>query len=65
MYTLQEKTRPICHTYPMLSLRMALEHTYLMGSTHSNLSRSYQQRWTEPLLPRKRALNTIHNMMAD
>jgi hypothetical protein len=65
MYTLQGKTRPTCHTHPMLSSHMVPDHTYLTQSMHSNLSWSYQQRWTKPLLLRKRAPDTIHSTTAD
>jgi hypothetical protein len=33
---------------------MLPDHTYLTRSTHSNLSRSLQQIWTDPLLMRRR-----------
>jgi hypothetical protein len=55
----------ICHTHPMLSLRMVPDHTYLTCSTHSNISHSRQQSWAGPLLLRKRAPDTIHNTSAD
>jgi hypothetical protein len=41
------------------------DHTYLTWSTHSNLLWSCQQRWTEPLISRKRASDPIHIMMND
>jgi hypothetical protein len=41
------------------------DHTYLMRSTHSKLLWNHQQRWTEPLLLRKWALNPIYSMTAD
>jgi hypothetical protein len=47
MYTMQGKTRPTRHTLPTLSPRMAIDHTYLMWSTHSILSWSRQQIWWE------------------
>jgi hypothetical protein len=56
------KTRPTHHT---LSPHMVLDHTYLTRLTHSNHSRSRQQRWTKPLLLRKRAFDTIHSMSID
>jgi hypothetical protein len=65
MYTLQGKTWPTRHTYPMLGPHMVLDHTYLTWSTHSNLSCSRPQSWAGPLLLRKRAHDTIHNMSAD
>jgi hypothetical protein len=65
MYTLQGKTWPTHNKLSTLSLHMVQHHTYLTWSTYSNLSCHRQQRWTEPLLPRKMAPNTIHSMMAD
>jgi hypothetical protein len=44
---------------------MALDHMYLTRSMYSNRSQSHQQRWTEPLLLRKRAPDTIYNTTAD
>jgi hypothetical protein len=44
---------------------MVPDHTYLTWSMHSNLSRSHQQSWAGPLVLRKRAPETIHNMPAD
>jgi hypothetical protein len=44
---------------------MALDHMYLTWSTYNNLSHHRQQRWTEPLLLRKRAPDTIHTTMAN
>jgi hypothetical protein len=41
--------------HPTLSSRMVPNYTYFTWSTYSNLSRSHQQWWTEPPLPRKRA----------
>jgi hypothetical protein len=38
MYILQGKTRPICHTLSTLGPHMALDNTYLMWSTYSNIS---------------------------
>jgi hypothetical protein len=38
MYTLQRKTRSICHTLSTPSLHMALHHMYLAKFTHRNLS---------------------------
>jgi hypothetical protein len=64
MYTLQGKTRPTCHTFFMLSPRMAHNHTYLTRSAYSNLSYSCQQIWTDPLHLRRRALDTIHSTTA-
>jgi hypothetical protein len=49
----------------MLSPRMVPEHTYLTRSTHSNLSRSHQQIWTDPLLLRRRAPNPTHSTPTD
>jgi hypothetical protein len=43
---------------------MVPDHTYLMRSTHSNLSRSHQQSWAGPLLPRKRASDKFHSTSA-
>jgi hypothetical protein len=51
--------QPIRHTHPMLGPRMVPNHMYLMRSTHSNLLRSRQQNYTDPLPLRKRALDTI------
>jgi hypothetical protein len=65
MYTIQRKTRPTRHTLFTLSSSMTLDHTYLTWSMYSNFSWSRQQRWTELLLLRKRAPNTIHNTTAD
>jgi hypothetical protein len=59
------ETRPTHHTHPMLIPRMIPNHTYLTWSTHSNLSRSHQQSWIGPLLPRKRAPDTIQSTPAD
>jgi hypothetical protein len=59
------ETRSICHTHPMLSPCMVADQMYLTRSTHSKLSRSHQQSWAGPLLPRKRAPDTIHNTPAD
>jgi hypothetical protein len=65
MYTMQEKIWPIRHTHPMLSPCMVLDYTYLTWSTHSNLSRVTDRfRWI-PLLPRKRAPDTIPSTPAD
>jgi hypothetical protein len=47
------ETRPTRHTHPMLSPRMVPDYTYLTRSMYSNLLRSRQQQWAEPLLPRK------------
>jgi hypothetical protein len=63
MYTLQGKTQPTRHMLPMLSPRIALDHTYLTWSTYSNLSRVVDS--SESLLLRKRAPDTIHNMPTD
>jgi hypothetical protein len=57
--------RPTGHTHLMLSPRMVPDLTYLTQSTHSNLSRSRQQSWAGSLLLRKRALDTIHNTLAN
>jgi hypothetical protein len=38
-----------CHMLSTVDLCMTLDHTYLMRSSYSNLSRSRQQRWTDPL----------------
>jgi hypothetical protein len=65
MYTLQGKTRPTHHTHPTLGPRIVLDHTYLMWSTHSNLSRSHQQSWVGSLFPRKKAPDTIRSTPAD
>jgi hypothetical protein len=61
MYTLQGKTRPTRHTLSTFGPCMALGHIYLTWSTYSNLSWSHQQSWAGPLLPRKMALDTVHN----
>jgi hypothetical protein len=61
MCTLQGKTRPTRHKLSTLSPRMVWDHTYLTWSTYSNLSRSHQQSWAGPLLPRKRTPDTIHS----
>jgi hypothetical protein len=58
-------TQPTRHTHPTLSVRMVPDHTYLTRSTHSNLSRSHDQSWAGPLLPRKKASDTIHTTTAD
>jgi hypothetical protein len=58
------ETRPTLHMHPKLTPCIVPYHTYLTWWTHSNLSRSYQQHWTNPLLPRKRAPNTSHNTLA-
>jgi hypothetical protein len=63
MYTLQGKTRSTRHTLSTLSPRMVHNHTYLTRSAYSNLSYSYQQIWTDPLHPRRRAPDTIHSTM--
>jgi hypothetical protein len=65
MYTMQGKTRPAHHIYPTLGPHMVPDHTYLMWSTYSNLSRSHQQSWVGPLLSRKRAPDTIISTPAD
>jgi hypothetical protein len=44
---------------------MDLDHTYLVWSIYSNLSRTRQQIWIDPLAPRRRAPNIIHSTMAD
>jgi hypothetical protein len=59
------ETQPTHHTHPTLSPCMVLDHTYLMRSTHSNLSRSHRQSWAGSLLPRKRTSHIIHSTMAD
>jgi hypothetical protein len=64
MYTLQGKTGPTRHTHPTFSPCMVPDHTYLTRSTHSNSSRSHQQSWAGPLLPRKRAPDIIHSTTA-
>jgi hypothetical protein len=64
MYTLQGKTQPTHHTLSTLSPRMVHDHTYLTRSTYSNLSYSRQQIWTDPLHPRRRSPDTIHNTTA-
>jgi hypothetical protein len=61
MYILQGKTQPTRHTLSTLSPRMVHDHMYLTWSTYSNLSYRHQQVWTDPLYPRRRALDTIHN----
>jgi hypothetical protein len=65
MYTMQWKTRPTCHTLSTLSPRVTIDYTYLTWSTYSNILRSHQQQWIEPLFLRKRAPDTTHNTMAD
>jgi hypothetical protein len=65
MYTLQGKTRPTHRTLPTIGPRMVLDHMYLTWSTYSNLSRSRQQSWAGPLLPRKSALDPIHSTTVD
>jgi hypothetical protein len=54
MYTLQEKTRSTRHTLSTFGPRMALDQTYLMWSTYSNLSQNHQQRWTDTTAPKKK-----------
>jgi hypothetical protein len=63
MYTLQGKTQPTRHTLFTLSPHMVHDHTYLTWSTYSNLSYRRQHIWTDPLHPRRRAADTIHNTM--
>jgi hypothetical protein len=65
MYTLQGKTRLIQHVcFPRQS-------TYVRCTLHASGPRtwqpftSHQQSWTESLLPRKRAPDTIHSTSAD
>jgi hypothetical protein len=58
------KTQPTCHTLSTLSPRMVHDHTYLMWSTYSNLLYSHQLIWTDPLHPRRKAPDTIHNTTA-
>jgi hypothetical protein len=53
------------HVHPTLSPRMVLDHTHLTQSTHSNPSRSHQQSWARPLLPRKMDPDTIHSTPTD
>jgi hypothetical protein len=59
MYTIQRKTRPTRHTHPTLSSHMVPDHTYLTWLTHSNLSWVTDRFRRIPLLPRKRAFDTI------
>jgi hypothetical protein len=61
MYTQQGKTRLTHHTLSTFGPRMTLDHTYLMWSTYSNLLWIHQQICTDPLPPRRRAPNTMHN----
>jgi hypothetical protein len=63
IYNLQGKIWPTRHTLPMLSPRIAINHTYLMWSTHSSLLWSRQQICTDPLPQRRRAPDTIHSSM--
>jgi hypothetical protein len=68
---LQKKHRFIWHTSPliphvepvhlMLVSRMTIDHTYLVWSTHNNISHSHQQSWAGLLLLRKRASVPIHS----
>jgi hypothetical protein len=51
--------------HPIHSPRMVLDHTYLMWLMYNNFSRSHQHSWAGPLLPRKRASDTIHNKTVD
>jgi hypothetical protein len=44
---------------------MVPDHTYLIWSTHSNLSRSHQQSWAGTLLLRKRATDTTRSTTVD
>jgi hypothetical protein len=48
------ETRPTRHTLLTLGPRMALNHTYLMWSTYSNLSRAAKKFGRIPLLLRNR-----------
>jgi hypothetical protein len=65
MYTLQGKTWPMWH------IRFPCQSTYTRhmipadSLVRGNLLWSLQQRWIEPLLPRKRAPNTIPSTSAD
>jgi hypothetical protein len=65
MYTLQGKTRPIRH------IRFPRQSTYARHTLPVGGPRTWQpftrrrQRWTESLLPRKRAPDTIHSTPAD
>jgi hypothetical protein len=65
MHTLQGK--PDTHdTYASrASPRTPLVRFLWAVPVRDNLSRSHQQSWTDPLLPRKRALVLIHNMLID
>jgi hypothetical protein len=65
MYTMQGKTRPTHSTISTLSLCMVYDHRYLTWSTHSNLPYDCQHIWTDPLHPRRRALDIIHSTPAD
>jgi hypothetical protein len=58
------ETQPTCHTLSTLSPCMVHDHTYLTWSTYSNILYSRQQIWTDPLHPRRRAPDTIHNTTA-
>jgi hypothetical protein len=49
------ETQSTHHMHPTLSRCMVPDHTYLTRSTHSNISRSRQQIWTDPLFLRRRA----------
>jgi hypothetical protein len=61
MYTLQGKTRPTRHMLPTPSPHIAIDHTYLTWSMHSNLLQSHQQICTDPLPSRRIAPDTIHS----
>jgi hypothetical protein len=54
---------PVSNALFTLSPRTVHDHTYLTWSTYSNISYSRQQIWTDPLHPRRRAPDTIHNTM--
>jgi hypothetical protein len=65
MYTLQGKTWPTRHAHPTLSPHMVTDHTYLTWSIHSNISRIADRFGWIPLLPRKRAPDTIPSTPSD
>jgi hypothetical protein len=65
LYILQGKIRPTCHALSTLSPSMAINHTYLTWSAYRNISRAEDRFGWIPLLPRKRAPDTIHITSAD
>jgi hypothetical protein len=59
------ETQPTHHTHPTSNPHMVSDHTYLTWSTHSNISLSCQQIWTDPLLPRRKAPDPTHSILVD